>query len=184
MPRSDKTQIENFIHELENEIESLKTQYNLFFSGELNVPPEKLRDDIEKKVRKLTFTEQKTAKVKLLVQNLASRFNLYNNMWLKKLHDIEVGVVRVQKKGSARTGDMPRGAKPSSAEITISLNSEKSFEDFYTRYCKMLSRDEGNESSKDQIINSLKAKMISSNLIDAKIHLVLKEGKVNVKFKN
>ena len=43
----------------------------------------------------------------MIIQNLAPRFSLYNNLWLKKLNEMESGVSKLQKKKAP-----PPQAKP------------------------------------------------------------------------
>ena len=43
----------------------------------------------------------KTAKMSMIIQNLAARFSLYNNLWLKQLNEMESGISRLQKKKNA-----------------------------------------------------------------------------------
>ena len=91
--KSRLPELEQSILKLDQRIENLKIDFNLFFSGEVSIPPEKERGSIENQIRKLSNEEQKSAKINLLIQNISSKFALYNNMWLKRLHEIEVGIV-------------------------------------------------------------------------------------------
>jgi hypothetical protein len=168
---------------LDQRIEDLKIKYNLFFSGELNIPPEKERGDIEQQIRKLMASEQKSAKINLLLQNIASKFSIYNNMWLKRLHEIEVGIVPIHKKVFPERFEQTDQSEDRKI-LSISLNDEDSFEIFFNQYCKMSRKKSEKSPNKEHIINSLKTKMITANLIDAKVNLVIKHGKVKVRLKN
>ena len=184
MRRKARTDVEQLIHSIDNRIEILKTQFNLFFAGELKVPPEKEREDLEKQIRKLLFREDKSPRLNLLIQNVASKFTLYNNMWLKKLHEVEVGLVSIRKKSQAGTESGSRAGKKKGQTVDVSLNNEGSFEKFYQTYCQLTTRKSGSEKRKEQIINSLKSKMIAGNIIDTKINLVVEGGKIKIKFKD
>jgi hypothetical protein len=168
---------------LEQKIENLKIQYNLFFSGEINIPPEKEREELEKNVREILYAGQKSPRITLLVQNLASKFTLYNNMWLKKLHDIEVGVVSIKKKKPIPMADKREKDKKKYL-LEVSLNNEKSFDNFFDKYCHLAKLEKTSASDKESIINSLKSKMISENLIDVKVNLSVSKGKLKIKIKN
>ncbi len=90
--REKKSKAELKIQRLNSRIEQLKIQYTLFFSGEIRLPPEKERETVENSIRKILESEYKSPRMNLLVQNLASSFSLYNNMWLKKMNELETGV--------------------------------------------------------------------------------------------
>ncbi len=103
-------------------------------------------------------------------------------MWLKKLHEIEVGLVAVRKK-PINTVQEHQGKKAKQKDITVSLNSENSFEQFFKDYCSFSKEKSFKSSDKESIINSLKSKMITASLVDAKINLLLKQGKVKIRIK-
>ena len=114
---------ERQIAELEIKIDALKAEYLLFFSGEIRLPPEKKREDLEKAVRKLIYGGAKTPRMDMIIQNLASRFSLYNNLWLKKLNELESGVSAIQKKKNLKPPPPPRKEKEQ-REIYLTLNDE------------------------------------------------------------
>lgn len=179
--------MELLVQEINRRIEDLKVQFNLFFTGELRIPPEKERGDLEKRIRNLIYADQKSPRLNLLIQNVSSRWSLYNNMWLKKLNEIETGMHVIQRKKTAYM-DMeepkaPPKAKAKAKTVNVSLNSEESFDKFFDNYVKMLTDKEKTVPDKEQVINSLKSKLITSNVIDAKVNLSLEKGKVKIKIK-
>jgi hypothetical protein len=104
-------------------------------------------------------------------------------MWLKRLHDIEVGVVPIIKKpGSNAVGNQEQ--KRAQKDVLVSLNDENTFEKFFEDFCSLSKKDAIKSSDKESIINSLKSKMITANMIDAKIKLTQKQGKVKVRILN
>ena len=175
--------IEDQIRKTEGRIEALKTDYNLFFTGELNIPPEMERKNIEKVIRDIQSKDLRSGKLDFLLQNLSSRFYLYNNMWLKKLNQLESGIInRPSKVPKYEMKEQPDA--PSSKDSTVSLNKESSFDSFYDDYDKMVKQSKkGKGKSKDDLINTIKLKMISENIIDAKINLTVNKGKVQIKIK-
>jgi lipopolysaccharide biosynthesis glycosyltransferase len=175
--------MEKLLQILEQKIENLKIQYNLFFSGEINIPPEKEREELEKDIREILYAGQKSPRITLLVQNLASKFTLYNNMWLKKLHDVEVGVVSIKKRKLVSTVD-ERDKERKRYSLEVSLNNEESFENFFNKYCELAKLKKTSTTDKENIINSLKSKMISENMIDVKVNLSVTKGKLKIKIKN
>ena len=174
------------LEDISQRIESLKVEFNLYFSGELRVPPEKERVTVEKKMRNLVYSGKKNARVSLLVQNVSSRFSLYNNMWLKRLNEIETGVAPIQKKRVASMMNDPVKPKPPAPGVIVgvSLNSEDSFESLYNSYAQLIAKKESTPQEKDKVINSIKSKMISSNVIDAKVNLSIVDGKLKIKLKS
>ena len=178
-----REKIENKIKRIEVRIEALKIQYNLFFSGELNVPPEGEREKIEKIIRNIQSNDYRSGKINFLLQNLSSRFYLYNNMWLKRLNQIETGAIKkVMKHASLKT--KPVQVKNMTTDSGVSLNNENSFDNFYNEYQKLVKNNSQSKAKpKDNLINSIKLKMISENIIDANIRMQIVDGKVKIKIK-
>lgn len=183
--RPPQPNIDNVVMSINNRIESLKLQYNLFFSGEIRLPPEGERESIEKVVRDLQVSTHKSARTNLLIQNLSSKFSLYNNMWKKRLNEIETGLFTIQRKQKAYTEEprAPRSRQKKEEFMDVSLNREDSFDKFYEQYTKTLKKDRGSDEQKEQVINSLKTKLISQNLIDAKVSVSVEQGKLKLKIK-
>ncbi len=173
------SEVEQKLHRIEAEIERLKIDFNLFFTGELRVPPEQEREKVEKEIRQLLYAEVKSPRLNLMIQNLSSRFSVYNNMWLKKLHDVEAGVLIIRRKASAF---MASGNARVEHSMDVSLNREDSFEKLYTKYSELMT-DKQKIASRDELVNRLKTTLISNNLVDASIKLSVDQGKVKIKIK-
>ncbi|HUU06609.1 MAG TPA: hypothetical protein VMZ49_12115 [Patescibacteria group bacterium] len=187
MPLDDRlnpasTTTEKQIADLERKIDELKSKYILFFSGELKLPPEKEREYIEKAVRKLIYGGAKTAKMNMIIQNLASRFSLYNNLWLKKLNELESGTHVIQKKKTFPTLP-PAKREKGHREISLNLNDEDSFERLYEAYRELQPGSDKTDREKDKIIDSMKAKMLTHNLIEARVSIAIQNGKLSIKIK-
>ncbi len=181
--RERQRKFEALIHKTEGRIEALKTEYNLFFAGEVKVPPEKERINIEKVIRDIQSKDLRSGKLDFLLQNLSSRFYLYNNMWLKKLNQLELGTLNRPSKTPKYEIRSPK-EKGVSKNSTVSLNNEESFDSFYSDYDKIIKKsDKSKGKSKEDLINSIKLKMISENIIDANINLSVINGKVRIKIK-
>ncbi|MDQ1353228.1 MAG: hypothetical protein QG657_3534 [Acidobacteriota bacterium] len=187
---SPDDKIEKFIMTIDAKIETLKTQFNLYFTGELRIPPESDREDLEKMVRDILFSPHKSPKSKLLIQNLASKFSLYNNMWKKRLNELESGVATLTRKKpmydekeEPEEKEEPTPVEIPEETVDISLNREDSFDKFYDKYTHLIKKDVGDETQKEKIINSLKAKLIGQNLIDARVSLAIDKGKLKLRIK-
>ena len=179
--------IELLIQDMNQRVETLKVQFNLFFSGEIRVPPEKDREEMETRIRNLMSRGNKTPRVNLLIQNLSSRFSLFNNMWLKRLNELETGISTIKRKKpafrEAPKPPPPRKPKAKPVNVELSLNREDSFEKFYDQYAKMSSPQIKGNLDREQVINSMKTKLITANLVDAKVNLAVEKGKIKIKIK-
>lgn len=185
-----KENIEQLVQDMGQRVENLKLQFNLFFSGEIRIPPEKERQELEIRIRNLMSTSSKSARVSLLIQNLSSRFSLFNNMWLKRLTELETGVSTLVRKKTAYTDEinppLPSKAppKPKEKSAEVSLNREESFEKLFDDYSRMLHPQDRSGLDKEQVINTIKTKLITENLVDAQVNLSLEKGKVKIKIKS
>jgi hypothetical protein len=176
------TTAEKQIAELEKRIDDLKAEYLLFFNGESRLPPEKKREDLEKAVRKLIYGGAKTARMDMIIQNVASRFSLYNNLWLKKLNELESGTANLQKKNAPPPPPPPRKEK-GTRDVFLTLNDEATFERLFEAY-RELQPDSGEaERDKEKIINGMKAKMLTNNLVEAHVTFTVQKGKLSIKIK-
>ena len=179
-----KDAVENHILSLETSIENLKILYNQFFAGEMPTPPEKKRETLEKQIRRLLNQEHRSPRINLLVQNLSARFTLFNNLWLKQLHDLETDLNPNRRpRGSSRLESGEQNAKPTQDEIRVSLNREDSFEKVFSAYRRLMVNPAMTSDAKEKWINSLKSKMISANLVDAQISIIREEGRLKIRVK-
>ena len=182
--RPGEDNFELLVQDMNQRVENLKVKFNLFFTGEIRVPPEKEREELENRIRNLMSKGHKSPRVNLLIQNLGSRFSLFNNMWLKRLNELETGISVIKRKKTAYMEEpKPTPPKVIPINVDISLNHEESFEIFFDNYTGMLSKNAQKSLNKEKIINSVKAKLITENMVDAQVNLSLKEGKVKIKIK-
>jgi len=185
---NNQNDVELLLHNLNNTIERLKAEYTLFFAREIRVPPEQERERLEKKMRNLVSGGSRNPRIALLIQNVSSKFSLYNNMWLKRLNEQESGIVRGKKKSVIHTDvksvkDVEKKKPPMKSSVDVSLNSEESFEKFYENYKKMSLLQSEKLVNKEKMINSIKSKLITANIVDVKIELHIEKGKVKLKLK-
>jgi phosphoribosylformylglycinamidine (FGAM) synthase PurS component len=172
--------IEQQIAMLEKKIDDLKAEYILFFNHETKAPPEKKREDLEKAVHKLIYGGAKTSRMDMLIQNLAQRFNLYNNLWLKKLNEMEAGTGAFQKKRAAAP---PPGKDNGQKETYVTLNDEETFERLVDAYRQLLPNGGKTEREREKLIEGMKAKMLSNNLVEARVTLTVQNGKLSIRIK-
>ena len=182
--RPGEDNIEILIREMDRRVEDLKLKFNLFFTGEIRIPPEKEREELEIRIRNLMSKGHKSPRVNLLIQNLGSRFSLYNNLWLKRLNELETGISIIKRKKIAYMEDYkPPPPKVKPIDVEICLNHEESFEKFFDDYSLMSSASTQKSLNKEKLINSVKAKLITENMVDAQVNLSIKNGKVKIKIK-
>jgi hypothetical protein len=176
---------EKQIVDLEKKIDDLKAEYLLFFNGETKLPPEKKREDLEKAVRKLIYGGAKTARLDMIIQNLASRFSLYNNLWLKKLNELESGVSTIQKKKSFQPAPAPpkKDKDKEQREIYLTLNDETTFERLVAAYRELLPNGQNADKDRVRIIETMKTKMLTHNLVEARVTFAVQKGKLSIRIK-
>ncbi len=177
------TTTEQQIAQLEKKIDDLKAEYILFFNHETKMPPEKKREDLEKAVRKLIYGGAKTARMDMIIQNLANRFNLYNNLWLKKLNEMEFGTSVLQKKKTAEPPPPPPRRGKEKLEVYVTLNDEKTFEHLVDAYRELLPTSGKTDKEREKIIDSMKAKMLTHNLVEAHVTFAIQDGKLSIRIK-
>ena len=178
----ESTASEKQVAALERKIDDLKAKYILFFAGELKLPPEQERTDTEKAIRNLIYGGAKTARMSMIIQNLAARFSLYNNLWLKQLNEMESGISRLQKKKNAAAPSQPK-KENDYREVLLSLNDENSFENLFAAYRQLLPKNSKAAKDKENIINSMKIEMLTHNLVEAKVSVALQNGKLSIRIK-
>jgi hypothetical protein len=185
MPVNDRlnplsTVTEQQVALLEKKIDDLKAEYILFFNGDTRQPPEKKREDLEKAIRKLIYGGSKSPKMEMIIQNLAQRFSLYNNMWLKKLNELAIGTPLTR----ARKAAPPKpGREKETRELYLTLNDEETFERFAAVYREMLPESGASEKERDQVIESIKTKMLTHNLVEARVTFSRQKGKLSIRIK-
>ncbi len=184
MNNQDKA-IENNIAELGRRLEDLKLQFNLYFSGERRTPPEQERTILSKAVQQLNFRADRSPRVSLLIQNLTSRFNLYNNMWLKKLNSLEMGLPVIKRESGKQSpsDQVPAtdSAPPRKKLVAVKLNDSDSFNRLMNQFEDKLPEKFKSETGKARFIQALKQKMEKGNINEARMALDFKDGKIKVK---
>jgi len=184
--------MEKKIAQFDRRIEDLKIQYHLFFSGELKLPPEKERTDLEKAIMGLGSFGSKSPRLTLLVQNLISKFSVFNNVWMKKLSELEAGTISIKKtkagaapKKAVAQGERAakKGGEALSHDLPVNVNDEHTFDVFYQRYQEIMKKASLPAAAKEKIISALKAQMLINNMPAGKIELSMKKGKINLRLK-
>jgi len=173
--------LEGKILELSRKLEDLIMQFNLYFSGEMRVPPEMEREALAAQIRNLQNTQQRNPTGAFLMQNLNSRFALYNNMWLKKMHDIEVGL---PLRPTIKTKE-PSPPKSTSAikSIPLDLNNPNSLTEIYNQYQKLMTENNQKLVSDKALASALINRMKEANVEKASVSLSFENGKLKIRLR-
>jgi hypothetical protein len=179
---NENKDIETAILKINSRIEQLKIQFNLYFSGEIKIPPDKERETIDAQIKKLLFSGVKGPRLSLLLQNLSNSFSLYNNMWLKRLNQLETGaLIRESPKKKMSYGPSPtEKVNKTNGGLKVDLHNEESFNALFNEYCRITQIKSGN-GQKEKVIGLIKSKMAAANLSDANVSLSINEGKLKIK---
>ncbi|HEY0555179.1 MAG TPA: MXAN_5187 C-terminal domain-containing protein [Thermoanaerobaculia bacterium] len=80
------------LDQLNRDVQQLRVDFERFFNGALPFPPEELRGRVQTQIRNLrTLTSSATAVESFRLSDLEARFNSYNELFNRRLRDIEEG---------------------------------------------------------------------------------------------
>ena len=68
-------------------------------------------------------------------------------------------------------------------EIYLTLNDEETFERFAAAYREMLPENGKTTRERDKLIESIKAKMLTNNLVEARVTFSMQNGKLSIRIK-
>jgi hypothetical protein len=78
---------------LEKSIRLLQIEWEKFFGGVEKKPPNELKTRVESMVRRYSNQEIRNNAERFRYQNLASRYNVFSELWMKRLRAMEEGRV-------------------------------------------------------------------------------------------
>ena len=110
--------LEGEIEVLNTRLRQLKSQFNLFFSGALPKPPLEVRDHLDKDVKRLGMIREMKLSQRFLYNNFVNRWNLYTELWNKKLQEREEGartLVMARRRLGIDVAEGPVQAPPQAA---------------------------------------------------------------------
>lgn len=79
------------LDQLQRDVRQLQIDFERFFNGGLPLPPEELRNRIQAQLRTLRNTNITAAVDSFRLNDLEARFNSYNEMYNRRLRDVEEG---------------------------------------------------------------------------------------------
>ncbi|MCI0568591.1 MAG: hypothetical protein L0Z52_10455 [Acidobacteria bacterium] len=135
---------------LDKRILQLRIKFDLFFSGALPKPPLETREELDKRVKRLGTTREMKLAQRFLYNALLNRWNIFGELWNKRLQAREEGVrtpalARRRKTESPAPPAKPApppAARPSAAErrllartaIRDATDSQEELKAFYRSF--------------------------------------------------
>jgi hypothetical protein len=104
---------------LEKSIRLLQIEWEKFFGGVEKKPPTELKVRVERLVRQYSNQEIRNNTERFRYQNLAARYNVFNELWMKRLRALEEGRV-VGMHGTPR---MPEGYMPAQPQAPAAASA-------------------------------------------------------------
>ncbi len=84
-------EMEADLERLEAAIRQLKIQYDMFFAGALPRPPQELRTDVERLVKRYSNAPIRRYATRFHLNTLVARFNSLSELWAKNIRTLEEG---------------------------------------------------------------------------------------------
>jgi hypothetical protein len=82
---------EETIKRLDQEIQTLRIECERFFNGDLKLPPEKARNDLQTSIRSLLNSPLTNYAERFRISTLEAKFNSFNELFLRRMRKLEDG---------------------------------------------------------------------------------------------
>lgn len=89
------------IDALERQLKSLRIEFEKFFNGALDLPPSELQYKVDRGIRALRGSVKGSID-QFRLSGIEAQFNSYNEMFNRRVRDIEEGRARLRQSGDAR----------------------------------------------------------------------------------
>ena len=135
---------DKLLDRLEENINRLKLDYDIFFNGGSDILPQPLNDELNAEVKRLFNLQLLTYAQRFRLNSLASRLNTYNDLWQKNL--------RLMEQGKKAAYGVRQEISPL-RKVEIPLTSEgdrESIDILYQAYCRARERT-GNDTPVDPV---------------------------------
>ena len=164
-------------------LEQLKVEYERFFLGISQHPPDTLHNEVKRQMRLLAKAPSKSSQMNYTFRTLQSRYHSYNNYWARTNRERDAGTYyRDVFKANLRERQLREDAEAMSAKGQV----KKGFEVLYQSYCSALEKQTGAKQDVDfdrfQKALMQRAKQFREQHGKQKLtfKVVVKEGKVSV----
>ncbi len=116
---------EEIVANMEKRLDDLRLQFEQYFMGSRKRVPEQEKTSLQFQLRKLSNQNIPNTKLRFRFQQLVSKFNSYNQYWMRNLQKIEAGTYKRPKPEiSSGTVDKVPGQKPPSQKKGPSKGGE------------------------------------------------------------
>jgi len=107
--------LDDELESLNVRIRQLRSQFDLFFAGALPKPPLEARDLLDKEVKRVGTAREMKLPQRFLYNSLLNRWNVFSELWNKKLQEREEGARTPTSARRRAAGRKPDGARPTQA---------------------------------------------------------------------
>ncbi len=97
-------EIQTAIDRLDQDIQRLKIDFERFFNGGLQTPPEEFRQAVQRQIRELRSTPMPVLVHRFRLNTLEARFNTLSELFNRRLREREEGAVAVASVGRPTPG--------------------------------------------------------------------------------
>jgi len=139
MKRNDQ-----LLDRLEESINKLKLEYDIFFNGGSEQFPQKMHEELDFEVKRLFNVQLLTYAQRFRLNSLATRFSVYNDLWQRNLRMLEQG-----KKPTYGIRQQPESARR--VEVPIASEADHdSIDVLFQAFCRARERI-GNDAPIDPL---------------------------------
>ena len=125
MARGQKDPVDEELDELDNNLKSLRVQYDQFFLGILKRPPEVLQGRVQKIIVKYSNEQLRKTHQKFRFNQLNSKFQIFRQQWGRTLRQIEMGTYKGHRfKAKLHEAERATGAAHAHADETPTATTQ------------------------------------------------------------
>ncbi len=145
-------EVDKLLNDMDITIKKLKIEYDIFFAGGKKTPPENMKMKVEKMIQRLLDEKGMSFAQKFRFNTLVARYNVYKELWRKKLKQIEEGGRERDEKVieellSKNLTNYPQREEVNSIVTTSPENQKDEIKDFYKTIVKKHQEVTGKEPS-------------------------------------
>ncbi len=177
----ERVELENAIRKFENDLKSLKKEWDFFFVGQRRTPPLKELETLEKDLKKIKNSPISDNTLRFKFNSLYSNFTSQKELWMKKLKLVEEGKTKIQKQKMEKNLQ-----KPKEVVIPKHGNINEQIETIYSSYKSNL----GEKSKPPSFIDfekKLRQQFLEIfrkiNCPMLKVYITTEDGKAKIKVK-
>ncbi|MEE9613860.1 MAG: MXAN_5187 C-terminal domain-containing protein [Thermodesulfobacteriota bacterium] len=171
---------------LDVKLTKLKVEYEQYFMHILKREPLRLREDVDRLVRRYSNVPISNTGLKYKYQSLVGRYISYKQYWARTIRAIEEGTyVRRAEGGGARGAPPPEPTRSAEKPVDPGMPGMPGMEDIYKKYLD--ARKECSESTDDvsyeriqKGVNQLKKKAENTYGKDVEVKVYVKDGKATI----